>query len=158
MNERAIEFLKAHGVEVDQGCFGGAWCLLGAGNQEGRVAACHHGREAQGGFAVKERLTQEGIGAIRSRLDHATPGTWGPGKVPGTIVAAVTEKGAEESGVTQEVIDKYGGLPVAGDVGEADRQFICQVRDDVGRLLEDREYLLGRIAELEGQRWPRSRG
>ena len=43
-------------------------------------------------------------------------------------------------------------------MGEVDREFICQVRDDVGRLLEDREYLLGRIAELEGQRWPRSRG
>jgi hypothetical protein len=107
---------------------------------------------------VKERLTQEGIEAIRKRLGDATPGTWGSGKVPGTIVAAVTDKAVEESGVTPEVLDRYGGLPVAADVGEADREFICQVRDDVGRLLEDREYLLGRIAELEGQRWPRSRG
>jgi hypothetical protein len=107
---------------------------------------------------VKERLTQEQIEAIRSRLDHATPGTWGPGKIPGTIVAAVTEKVVEVSGVSQEILDRYGGLVVASDVGEADRELICQARDDIRRLLEDREYLLGRIAELEGQRWPRSRG
>jgi hypothetical protein len=74
--------------------------------------------------------------AIRSRLNHATPGTWGPGKVPGTIVAAVTEKAVEESGVTQEVIDRYGGLPVAGDVGEADREFICHAKGDIRRLLD----------------------
>jgi hypothetical protein len=59
---------------------------------------------------VKEHLTQERIEAVRSRLDHATPGTWGSGKVPGTIVAAaVTEKAVEESGVSQEILDKYGG-------------------------------------------------
>ena len=87
---------------------------------------------------MKERLTQERIEAIRSRLDHATPGTWGPGKVPGTIVAAVTDKAVEESGVTQEILDRYGGLAVAGDVGEADREFMCQARHDISRLLEDR--------------------
>ena len=108
---------------------------------------------------MREHLTQEGIEAIRKRLDDATPGTWGSGKVPGTIVAvAVTDKAVEESGVSQEVLDRYGGLPVAGDVGEADREFICQVRDDVGRLLEDREQLLRRIAELEEQKWHGSRG
>ena len=102
---------------------------------------------------MREHLTQEQIDAIRKRLDDATPGTWGSGKVLGTIVAsAVTDQAVEESGVTQEVLDRYGGLPVASDVSEADREFICQVRDDIGRLLEDREYLLGRIAELEGQR------
>jgi hypothetical protein len=107
---------------------------------------------------VKERLGQEGIEAIRKRLDDATPGTWGSGKIPGTIVAAVTDKAVEESGVTQEVLDRYGGLPVASDMGEADGEFICQARHDIRRLLEDRESLLGRIAELEGQRFPGSRG
>ena len=61
---------------------------------------------------MREHLTQEQIEAIRKRLDDAIPGTWGPGKVPGTIVAAVTDKAVEESGVTQEVIDRYGGLPM----------------------------------------------
>jgi hypothetical protein len=35
-------------------------------------------------------------------------------------------------------------------------EMICQARNDIGRLLEDTEYLLGRIAELEG--FPGSRG
>jgi hypothetical protein len=107
---------------------------------------------------VKERLTQERIEVTRKRLGDATPGTWGPGKVPGTIVAAVTEKAVEESGVTQEVIDRYGGVPVASDVGEADRELICQAKEDIGRLLEDREQLRKRIAELEEQKWRGSRG
>jgi hypothetical protein len=107
---------------------------------------------------VKERLTQEQIEAIRKRLNDATPGTWGSGKVPGTIVAAVTEKAVAESGVTKEVLDRYGGLPVAADVGEADREFICQAKEDIGRLLEHRKHVLKRIAELEEQKWHGSRG
>ena len=95
---------------------------------------------------MKERLTQEQIEAIRSRLDHATPGTWGAGKVPGTIVAAaVTDKAVEESGVTQEVIDRYGGLVVAGDVGEVDREFICHAKGDIRRLLDERAALLRQV-------------
>jgi hypothetical protein len=86
---------------------------------------------------VKEPLRQEGIEAIRKRLNDATLGAWGSGKVPGTIVAAVTDQAVKESGVTQEVLDRYGGLPVASDVGEADMEMICQARNDIGRLLED---------------------
>lgn len=107
---------------------------------------------------MKEPLGQEELEAIRKRLNDATPGTWGRGKIPGTIVAQVTDQSVEGSEVPQEVIDRYGGLPVASDVGEADREFICRGRDDVGRLLEDRECLLGRIADLEGQRFPGTRG
>jgi hypothetical protein len=107
---------------------------------------------------VKERLTQEGIEAIRKRLGDATPGTWGSGKVPGTIVTAVTDKAVEESGVTKEVLDRYGGLPVAADVGEADREFICRAKEDIGRLLEHREHVLKRVAELEEQKWRGRRG
>ena len=107
---------------------------------------------------MREHLTQEQIDAIKLRLDQATPGKWGSGKVPGTIVTAVADKAVEESGVTQEVIDRCGGLPVASDVGDADREFICQAKDDIKRLLEDMEHVLERISELEAQRWLGSRG
>ena len=70
----------------------------------------------------------------------------------------MTEKAVEESGVTQEVLDRYGGLPVAADVSQADREFICQAKEDIGRLLEHREHVLKRIAELEEQKWRGSRG
>jgi hypothetical protein len=36
--------------------------------------------------------------------------------------------------------------------------FICQAKDDMRRLLEDREELLKRIAELKEQKWRGSRG
>ena len=94
---------------------------------------------------MKECLTQEQIDAINLRLDHATPGTWGSGKVPGTIVAAVTHKAVAESGVTQEVIDRYGGLPVAGDVGEVDRELICHAKGDIRRLFDERAALLRQV-------------
>jgi hypothetical protein len=81
---------------------------------------------------VKERLTQEQTEAIRKRLGGATSGRWRSGKVPGTIVAAVTDKALEESGVTKEVLDRYGALPAAADMGEADREFICQAKQDIG--------------------------
>ena len=64
---------------------------------------------------------------------------------PGTIVAAVTDKAVEESGVTQEVIDRYGGLPVAGDVGEADKEFILQAKGDIPRLIDERAALLRQV-------------
>ena len=66
----------------------------------------------------------------------------------------MTDKAVEESGVTKEVIDRYGGLPVAGDVGEADREFICHARQDIMRLLDERDQLLRRIVQLEERARP----
>lgn len=53
---------------------------------------------------------------------------------------------------TQEILERYGGVPVASDVNAKDRGFICQAREDIARLLDDREGLLRGL-----QNW-RSRG
>lgn len=90
-------------------------------------------------------MGQEQIEAIRKRLGGDAPGTWGRGKVPGTIVAVVTDQAVEDSGVTQEILDRYGGLPVSSDVGEADREFICHARGDIRRLLDERAALLRQV-------------
>ena len=102
-------------------------------------------------------LSSADIDEIKRRTAGTTPGIWREGKIPGTIVAD-PDLLTDQAGVTQEVLDRYGGIPVASDVGEADRQFIIHAREDIKRLLEEREVLLNRIAELEEQRWPGSRG
>lgn len=101
-------------------------------------------------------MTSEDIAAIERRLAAATPGHWKEGKIPGTIVA---EPGlvSEEPAPTAEIIERYGGVPVASDVGPGDREFILNAKRDIRRLLDYREVLLNRINELEGQWCGRSR-
>jgi len=97
-------------------------------------------------------LTTAEMDAIRRRLEAVTPGRWREGNIPGTVVAD-TEEVPEGGGPTAEVVQRYGGVPVASDVGRADLEFITNAKEDIRRLLLDRQALLERLALLEERRW-----
>ena len=97
-------------------------------------------------------LTRAEVKAIKKRLAGATPGRWCEGRVPGTVVSDTGEV-PEQGALTREIIERYGGVPVASDVGQADREFLTHVKEDLRRLLEDREGLLERLLLLEERRW-----
>jgi hypothetical protein len=78
------------------------------------------------------------------RLLGTTRGVWVPGKIPGTVVST----GPKPSNITQEILDRYGGVPVASDVSKGDEAFLIHARRDIVRLLGEVQRLKGQLRLL----------
>lgn len=96
-------------------------------------------------------LTDSEVKAIKERVLKTTAGKWRAGRPRGSVVAEPTLVLVKATGVTQEIVDQYGGVPVAEGMGRDDREFVIHAPRDVFRLLEDRRLLLARLAELEAE-------
>ena len=52
-----------------------------------------------------------------------------------------------------EVLERHEDLLVVSDLSREDLEFVVHAKDDIRRLLLDRQALLERLALLEERRW-----
>lgn len=89
------------------------------------------------------------VHAMMSRLERTTPGRWARGKVDGSVVALEPAALTTGEAPTYEVLERFGGVPVATDLGEADQEFLLHARGDIKSLVEELDRLIERYNELE---------
>ena len=93
---------------------------------------------------IDKLLSEERVAEIRERHSKATPGPWRQGKFHD---GAVSDHLSEH--ITEELVEVYGGEPVADVAGSGDHEFVIHSWQDIKDLLADREALKRLIAELE---------